>query len=76
MRLMLSLSLSAALLLPACVQAAPPVSVGPQYDTTHVYVAPDDVDAFARSFAATFEGQSTRQVIATVTPTPSSTRAC
>ncbi|QJD69600.1 glyoxalase [Xanthomonas campestris pv. badrii] len=73
MRLMLSLGLSAALLLPACVRAAPPVSVGPQYDTTHVYVAPADVDAFVRSFAATFEGQSTRQVIATVTPTPSST---
>jgi predicted enzyme related to lactoylglutathione lyase len=48
-------------------------SVGPQYDTTHVYVAPQDVDAFVRSFAATFEGQSTKQGIATVTPTPSST---
>jgi predicted enzyme related to lactoylglutathione lyase len=79
MRLTLSLCLSAALLLgagtPAFARsnAGAPVSVGPQYDTTHVYVAPEDVDAFARSFAATFGGQSTRQVVATVTPTPSST---
>jgi predicted enzyme related to lactoylglutathione lyase len=47
--------------------------VGPQYDTTHVYVAPADVDRFASSFLATFGGQSTKQVVATVTPTPSST---
>src|SRR6266404_9635890 len=53
--------------------AAPLVGVGPQYDTTHVYVAPDDVDKFAASFTATFGGQSTKQVVATVTPTPSST---
>jgi predicted enzyme related to lactoylglutathione lyase len=51
----------------------PQVGVGAQYDTTHVYVAPDDVDKFAASFLATFGGQSTRQVVATVTPTPSST---
>lgn len=48
-------------------------SVGPQYDTTHVYVTPDKVDAFVKSFAATFGGTSTPQVVATVTPTPSST---
>ena len=51
----------------------PQVAVGAQYDTTHVYVAPDAVDKFVASFLATFGGQSTRQVIATVTPTPSST---
>src|SRR6202008_3222320 len=33
----------------------------------------DDVDKFAASFLATFGGQSTKQVVATVTPTPSST---
>src|ERR1700754_2116788 len=49
------------------------VGVGAQYDTTHVYVAPDDVDRFAASFLATFGGRSTKQVVATVTPTPSST---
>ncbi|QUS42245.1 glyoxalase [Tardiphaga alba] len=48
-------------------------AVGPQYDTTHVYVAPADVDRFVESFVATFGGKSTKQVIATVTPTPSST---
>lgn len=53
--------------------ASPAVAVGPQYDTTHVYVAPVDVDPFVASFLATFGGQSTKQVIATVTPTPSST---
>jgi hypothetical protein len=51
----------------------PEVAVGAQYDTTHVYVAPESVDAFVSSFLATFGGKSTKQVIATVTPTPSST---
>jgi len=51
----------------------PQVGVGAQYDTTHVYVAPDAVDRFAASFLATFGGQSTKQVVVTVTPTPSST---
>jgi predicted enzyme related to lactoylglutathione lyase len=49
------------------------VGVGAQYDTTHVYVAPDDVDKFATSFLSTFGGQSTKQVVVTVTPTQSST---
>jgi len=53
--------------------ASPQFGVGAQYDTTHVYVAPGDVDAFAKSFLATFGGTSTRQVTVTVTPTPSST---
>ncbi|WP_375787009.1 glyoxalase [Bradyrhizobium sp. Pha-3] len=57
----------------AALRAAPQVGVGAQYDTTHVYVAPDDVDKFASSFLATFGGQSTKQVVATVTPTRSST---
>lgn len=49
------------------------VAVGPQYDTTHVYVAPSDVDVFVKSFLGTFGGTSTKQVVATVTPTPSRT---
>ena len=53
--------------------AEPVVAVAPQYGTTHVYVAPEDVDRLASSFLATFGGQSTKQVVATVTPTPSST---
>src|SRR6202795_379196 len=55
------------------VSASPATAVGPQYDTTHVYVAPTDVDRFVASFIATFGGQSTKQVVATVTPTLSST---
>lgn len=58
---------------PMAFAATHDYAVGPQYDTTHVYVAPQDVDAFVASFAATFGGQSTKQVVATVTPTPSST---
>ncbi|MCG6206390.1 glyoxalase [Rhodopseudomonas sp. HC1] len=57
----------------AAKQVKQPVAVAPQYDTTHVYVAPEDVDKFAASFLATFGGHSTKQVVATVTPTPSST---
>ncbi len=49
------------------------VAVGPQYDTTHVYVAPENVDAFVKAFVGTFGGTSTKQVVVTVTPTPSST---
>jgi hypothetical protein len=52
---------------------SPQLGVGAQYDTTHVYVAPEDVDKFVASFLATFGGQSTKQIVATVTPTPSST---
>jgi predicted enzyme related to lactoylglutathione lyase len=70
--LFLSMAL-AAVPVSAFAATPPDFSVGPQYDTTHVYIAPQDVDASVRSFAATFEGQSTKQGIATVTPTPSST---
>ena len=53
--------------------ALPHVAVAPQYDTTHVYVDPADVDRFVQSFTATFGGQSTKQVVVQVTPTPSQT---
>ena len=49
------------------------VAVGPQYDTTHVYVAPQDFDRFVASLIATFGGRTTKQGVFTVTPTPSST---
>jgi hypothetical protein len=54
-------------------KTAPFVAVGPQYDTTHVYVAPEDVDAFVNAFLGTFGGTSSKQVVVTVTPTPSTT---
>jgi predicted enzyme related to lactoylglutathione lyase len=49
------------------------VAVGPQYDTTHVYVAPEDFDRFVASLLATFGGTKTKQGVFTVTPTQSST---
>ncbi len=49
------------------------MAVGPQYDSTHVYVAPDDFDRFVASFLATFGGSAGKQGVVTVTPTPSST---
>src|ERR1700722_20379445 len=49
------------------------VAVGPQYDTTHVYVAPEDFDKFVNSLLATFGGTKTKQGVFTVTPTPSKT---
>lgn len=58
---------------PLSAMAAGGPAVGPQYDTSHVYVAPADVDAFVQSFTTTFGGKSTPQVVADVTPTPSST---
>jgi predicted enzyme related to lactoylglutathione lyase len=48
-------------------------AVGPQYDTTHVYVAPEDFDRFVASLIATFGGTTTKQGVFTVTPTESST---
>ncbi|NKF23019.1 glyoxalase [Solimonas sp. C16B3] len=51
---------------------AAPIAVGPQYDTTHVYVAAQDFDAFVEAFTATFGGKPSPRITATVTPTPSS----
>jgi len=57
----------------AAYAATPNVAVGPQYDSTHVYVAPQDFDRFVASLIATFGGTATKQGVVTVTPTPSST---
>jgi predicted enzyme related to lactoylglutathione lyase len=53
--------------------ATPEVAVAPQYDTTHIYVAPQDFDRFVSSLVATFGGATSKQGVFTVTPTPSST---
>jgi steroid delta-isomerase-like uncharacterized protein len=58
---------------PTFAAETPQIAAAPQYATTHVYVAPEDVDRFVHSFLTTFGGSSTTQVVATVTPTPSST---
>ncbi len=51
----------------------PDVTVGSQYSTTHVYVAPDDFDRFVASFIATFGGTTSKEGPTTITPTPSKT---
>jgi hypothetical protein len=53
--------------------ADPNFGVGAQYDTTHVYVQPEDFDKFVASLVATFGGNTTKQGVFTVTPTPSKT---
>ena len=50
----------------------PTVAVGPQYDTTHVYVAAGDFDAFVNSFVATFGGKASKRIVGNVLPVPSS----
>jgi hypothetical protein len=52
---------------------APAVAVSPQYDTTHVIVAPEDFDRFTDSLVATFGGSKSQQGVIQVTPTPSQT---
>ena len=49
------------------------VAVGAQYDSTHVYVAPGDLDAFVKSVNATFGGQASKLSVTNVLPVPSST---
>jgi len=49
------------------------VAVGAQYDSTHVYVAPADLDTFVNSFIATFSGQASKRSVTNVLPVPSST---
>jgi hypothetical protein len=54
------------------MSATPDVAVGPQYDTTHVYIAPEDFDRFVSSVVGTFGGTTSKKVVTHVTPTPSS----
>ena len=55
------------------IATTPNVAVGAQYDSAHVYVAPEDFDHFVASVVATFGGATSKQVVTTVTPTPSET---
>jgi predicted enzyme related to lactoylglutathione lyase len=57
----------------AAAAAQASVAVAPQYDTTHVYVAPEDFDRFADSLVATFGGTKSKQGVFQVTPAPSQT---
>jgi predicted enzyme related to lactoylglutathione lyase len=60
---------------PAQPASTPPraVAVGPQYGTTHVYIAPADMDALASSFVATFGGAASKAGLTNIAPVPSST---
>ncbi len=49
------------------------MAVGPQYDTTHIYVAPTEFDRFVASVVATFGGSTSKKGVFTVTPTTSKT---
>jgi hypothetical protein len=49
------------------------VAVGAQYDSTHVYVSPHDLDDFINSFIATFGGHASKLSVTNVLPEPSST---
>jgi predicted enzyme related to lactoylglutathione lyase len=49
------------------------VAVGPQYDTTHIYVSPADIDAFVNSFVATFGGKPSKRIVGNVLPVASRT---
>jgi hypothetical protein len=75
-------ALAVALLLPVAASAsdgktAPTqdagIAVGPQYDTTHVYVTSTDFDAFVNSFVATFGGKPSKRIVGNVLPVTSST---
>lgn len=72
-----ALAATSATCLPAKTPPPAPTdyAVGPQYDTTHVYVPEGQFDAFVTSFVATFGGTTSKQGEFQVTPTPSLTKS-
>ena len=46
------------------------LAVGPQYDTTHVYIAPEEFDRFSDALVATFGGTKSQAAVINITPTP------
>jgi hypothetical protein len=65
--------LSGAAAIAGTTTATPNLAVAPQYDTTHVYVAPGEFDRFVASVISTFGGTASKKGVFTVTPTPSKT---
>jgi hypothetical protein len=53
--------------------ASPSLAVGPQYETTHVYVAPEELDRFSNALVATFGGTKSPTAMISITPAPSET---
>src|SRR5579863_4677931 len=72
-RFLISLAALCSLVAAFATSADSNFGVGPQYDTTHVYVQPEDFDKFVNSLLATFGGTKTKEGVFTVTPTPSKT---
>jgi predicted enzyme related to lactoylglutathione lyase len=68
------LGLPAPFSLRAQEKPASAVAVGAQYDSTHVYLASADLDAFVNSFVATFGGKPSARLVTNVLPVPSSTQ--
>jgi hypothetical protein len=46
------------------------LAVGPQYDTTHVYIAPEEFDSFSDALVATFGGTKSQAAVINITPDP------
>jgi hypothetical protein len=69
----LSAALLALVVLVPSVVAQNELAVGSQYDSTHVYVATADLNAFVTSFNATFGGHASKMIVMNVLPEPSST---
>jgi hypothetical protein len=59
--------------LAANTAATPAVAVAPQYNSAHVYVAPENFERFVASFLATFGGSKSPPALLQITPTPSQT---
>ena len=57
----------------AAPAASPSLAVGPQYETTHVYVAPEELDRFSNALVATFGGTKSPAAMISITPAPSET---
>ncbi|URL56901.1 glyoxalase [Luteibacter flocculans] len=69
-----ALMLGAAPAMPAIArESTVDYAVGSQYDSTHVYVAPEDFDRCVQSLIATFGGTTSKKGAFQVTPTPSKT---
>ncbi|WP_226635894.1 glyoxalase [Novosphingobium profundi] len=68
---------SSPMTVPALAKSAPTAdyAVGPQYDTTHVYVPEAQFDTFVASFVATFGGKTSKEGEFQVTPTKSLTKS-
>ena len=53
--------------------ASASLAVGPQYETTHAYAAPEEFDRFSEALVATFGGTKSPAAMISITPTPSET---